>query len=71
MQTKTIYRYTATDGKQGVDTPFQIQGASDYTERLRLIADDGKGITDGTQVVTCIDIDASDKVKWTDCEAPK
>ena len=69
MTTKTIYRYIASDGKQGVDTPFIIPGAT-AIQRLRLIADGGKGITDGTQIVTVIDIDAADKDKWSDCDAP-
>lgn len=38
---------------------------SDY---VRLIADDGKGITDGNIIKTCIDTKTPDA--WTDCELP-
>jgi hypothetical protein len=39
---------------------------SDY---VRLVADEGMGITDGVIVATVID--TNDPVRWTDCELPE
>lgn len=65
MQTITLYRYTRSDG--GIttspikpDTPFDL--------RYRLIADEGKALTDGTTVTTCTDTDKPDA--WTEIDAP-
>lgn len=38
------------------------------SEYVRLVADDGMGITDGTTVTTCIDTRAPEA--WYDCAAP-
>lgn len=66
MQTITLYRYTRPDG--GVttspikpDTPFDL--------RYRLIADEGKALTDGTTVTECTDTDKPDA--WTEIDAPE
>ena len=37
----------------------------------RLIADDGKAITDGEIVACCIDVRADDAGGWTDCDGPE
>lgn len=65
MQTITLYRYTRPDG--GIttspikpDTPFDL--------RYRLIADEGKALTDGTTVTACTDTDKPDV--WTEIDAP-
>lgn len=38
------------------------------SEYVRLIADDGKGITDGNIITTCVDTKTPEA--WTDCNAP-
>lgn len=38
---------------------------SQYT---RLIADDGKAITNGSIVTTCIDVPSAEIVNWSDCD---
>lgn len=38
------------------------------SEYVRLIADDGKGITDGNIITTCVDTKTPEA--WTDCDAP-
>ena len=35
---------------------------------VRLVADDGKGITDGNTITTCVDTKTPEA--WTDCDAP-
>lgn len=35
---------------------------------VRLIAEDGKAITDGAVITTCKDVLETDVPKWTDCE---
>lgn len=66
MQTITLYRYTRSDG--GITTsPVQPDGV-DYDLRYRLIADEGKTLTDGTTVTTCTD--TADPVIWTEIDDP-
>lgn len=66
MQTITLYRYTRSDG--GVTTsPVQPDGTT-YKVRYRLIADDGKAVTDGATVAGCIDV--SDPDGWYEIDDP-
>lgn len=37
---------------------------------VRLEAEEGKGITDGETVTTCVIAKAADAVNWKDCDAP-
>ena len=67
MQTITLYRYTREDG--GVTTsPVKPPDGTAYDLRYRLIADDGKAITDGTTVAACIDVSSPDE--WTEIDDP-
>ena len=56
MIIKTLYRYKRADG--GVtDSPNKPEG--EYTERVRIIADEGKAITkDGENLCSVIDADS-------------
>lgn len=66
MQTITLYHYIRADG--GVTTsPVKPDGV-DYDLRYRLIADDGKAITDDTTVAACIDVSSLDG--WTEIDDP-
>lgn len=65
MQTITLYRYVRPDG--GVTTsPVKPNG--EYTERYRLIADEGKVLTDGATVAVCVDATSPDG--WTEIDDP-
>lgn len=51
-------------------SPVCAEGRTE-SRYVRLIADDGMGITDGTTVTVCMDVLAEDAHDWTDCELPK
>ena len=64
MQTIVLYRYIREDG--GVTTsPIKPDG--DYTEKVRLVADEGKRLVlpDGTYAL-CADLEAADGVTEED-----
>ena len=66
METKLLYRFLREDG--GVtESPDKPDGA-EYTTRFRLIASDGKLLTDGTTETYCIDVDSAEG--WTEIDAP-
>ena len=71
MQTKPLYKYTRADG--GV-TISPTKPDVEYTQMYRLIADEGREITNGQITTTCIDVvsfegwhDSDDEI--TDTEA--
>lgn len=66
MKTITLYRYTRSNGGVTV-SPVQPDGAP-YDLRYRLIADEGKALTDGTNVTSCTDTD--DPTRWTEIDDP-
>ena len=66
MQTITLYRYTRPDGGISVSP---IKPNVEYTEMVRLIADEGKALTDGTNTTMCIDVSSAED--WTEIDAPK
>ena len=69
MIRKMIYRYQRPDGGFTV-SPVKPEG--NYNIRWRLIADEGRAITDGENVVTVIDLQhRKDCEKWSDCEKPE
>ena len=66
MQTITLYRYTRPDGGISVSP---IKPNVEYTEMVRLVADEGKALTDGTNTTTCTDVSSAEC--WTEIDAPK
>ena len=58
MKIKLLYRFLREDGgfTESPDKP----DSEDYTTRFRLIASDGKLLTDGTTETFCIDVDSAD-----------
>ena len=58
MEIRTLYRII-NNGKVIV-TPIK-PNHNDYTETFRLIADEGKVLTDGENTYTCIDTDEPSK----------
>lgn len=66
MQTITLYRYTRPDGGISVSP---IKPNVEYTEMVRLVTDEGKALTDGTNTTTCTDVSSAEG--WTEIDAPK
>jgi hypothetical protein len=52
MQTIKLYRYNRTNG--GV-TISPIKPETEYTELYRLVAEEGKALTDGEKITFCVD----------------
>lgn len=67
MQKITMYRYERPDGGVSV-SPTLPDGIADYELRYRLIADDGKAMTDGEVTAQCVDTATPDA--WTEIDAP-
>lgn len=63
MQTITLYRYTRPDGGISVSP---IKPNVEYTEMVRLVADEGKALTDGTNTTTCTDVSSAEG--WTEID---
>lgn len=66
MQKKDLYFYKGENGG-AVQTLVKIPGA-EFTPMYRLIADDGKELTDGSVKVSVIDIAVDDLSKWSEVE---
>ena len=54
MQKITIYRYIRENG--GV-TVSPVKPDGEYTEMVRLVADEGMALTNGEQYTSCVDTD--------------
>ena len=64
MKTKTLYRYVRDDG--GTTVSLTEPADREYTTLCRLIADEGKVLTNGTDKVSCIDTEKPEE--WTEIE---
>ena len=65
MIKKDLYRYT---GRNGSITSLVHLDDAKYYPMYRLIAEDGKALTNGEQIVKSIDIFAEDLGKWTEID---
>ena len=65
MIKKDLYRYI---GRNGIITSLVHLEDAKYYSMYRLIADEGKMLTDGELIVKSIDIFAEDLSKWTEIE---
>ena len=65
MIKKDLYRYI---GRNGIITSLIHLDDAKYYPMYRLIADEGKVLTDGEQKVKAIDIFAEDLGKWTEID---
>lgn len=65
MQTVILYRFRREGGGYSV-SPNRPEG--EYETRVRLIADEGKALTDGKVVTGCTDAESADG--WTEIDAP-
>lgn len=67
MQVITLYRYERDDG--GITTS-PVEPDCEYTEMYRLIADEGKVLTqDGIKTTMCADVHTLDG--WYEIDAPE
>jgi hypothetical protein len=67
MQTITLYRYSRADGGTTISP---VKPDCEYTEMVRLVADEGKVLTkDGENFTTCIDTDTADG--WYEVDDPE
>lgn len=65
MIKKDLYRYV---GRNGIITSLVHLDDAKYYPMYRLIADEGKVLTDGELTVKSIDIFAEDLGKWTEID---
>ena len=65
MIKKNLYRYT---GRNGIITSLVHLEDAKFYPMYRLIADEGKILTDGELKVKAIDIFAEDLGKWTEID---
>lgn len=63
MQIINLYKYTREDG--GV-TVSPIKPDTEYTEMLRLVADEGKVLVNGDITTTCTDVESAEG--WEEIE---
>lgn len=63
MKTKTLYRFKREDG--GI-TVSPNKPECEYTELFRIIADEGKLLTDGSVTTRCRDVESVEG--WTEIE---
>lgn len=67
MQIKTLYRTTRPDG--GTRVSLDKPEGQDYTTLLRLVADEGKALTqDNKTFHSCIDVESSEGWSEVDYE---
>ena len=65
MIKKDLYRYV---GRNGIITSLVYLDDAKYYSMYRLIAEEGKMLTDGELIVKSIDIFAEDLSKWTEMD---
>ena len=66
MQIKPLYKYARADGGTTV-SPNKPD--CEYTIKYRLVADEGKVLTDGEITTSCTDTE--DVSKWSEVDAPE
>lgn len=67
MEIKPLYRFLREDG--GVTESINKPDGVEYTTRYRLIASDGKLLTNGTMETYCIDVESADG--WSEIDDPE
>ena len=65
MQIIPLYRYERDGG--GI-TVSPIKPNGEYTEMYRLVADEGKALTNGTIITSCIDVESVEG--WSEIDEP-
>lgn len=68
MQIRTLYKTVRTD--DGVTVSPKRPESGEYTEMLRLVADEGKLLTvNGIDTTPCVDVESTDG--WYEVDAPE
>ena len=57
MQTINLYKYTRLDGGTTISP---VKPDTEYTEMVRLVADEGKVLTNGKTFTICTDVESAD-----------
>lgn len=65
MQTIPLYKYERETG--GI-TVSPIKPDCEYTEMYRLVADEGKALTNGNDITCCVDVESVDG--WDEIDEP-
>lgn len=65
MQIINLYKYYR---ETGCVTVSPIKPDCEYTELVRLVADEGKVLTDGETITSCVDTDTADG--WYETDIP-
>lgn len=68
MKRKNLYKYAREGGGYTV-TPIKPPDGQDFWRRYRLIAEEGKAITNG-EIITQV-IDVKSYAGWRDCDLPQ
>lgn len=66
MQKINLYKYRRADGGITVSTN---KPKGEYTEMFRLIADEGKALTNGETTTYCADVESVEG--WSEIDEPK
>lgn len=66
MQIINLYKYHRADGGVTV-SPIKPEG--EYTEMYRLIADEGKALTNGEIITSCVDTESVEG--WSEVDDPE
>lgn len=66
MQIIPLYKYKREDGGTTV-SPTKPNG--EYTEMYRLVADEGKTLTNGEIITPCVDVESVEG--WSEIDEPK
>ena len=66
MQIINLYKYTRAEG--GV-TVSPNKPECEYTEMFRIVADEGKVLTNGETTTYCVDVESAEG--WTEIDAPE
>lgn len=61
--------YCYREGRGYTVSPRKPADGVEYSLRARLIADEGRAVTDGRTITTCIDVDSA--YGWHDCDLPE
>jgi hypothetical protein len=66
MQIIPLYKYERLDGGTTVSP---TKPNCEYTEMYRLIADEGKTLTNGYIITSCVDVESTEE--WVEIDEPK
>lgn len=66
MERRVLYKFKREDGGTTVSP---VKPAGSYKKMYRLIADEGRAITDGKRIVTVADVDSY--AGWKNCDLPE